>query len=51
MTFYLKIIFFSQGSDGMHAIQTSGSGSTIVQYTTQSQDGQQFFVPGKIYDP
>ncbi|XP_037028623.1 cyclic AMP response element-binding protein B isoform X4 [Bradysia coprophila] len=33
-----------QGSDGLHAIQTSGSG-TIVQYTTSSQDGQQFFVP------
>lgn len=32
------------GSDGLHAIQTSGSG-TIVQYTTSSQDGQQFFVP------
>ncbi len=36
-----------QGSDGLHAIQTSGSGGTIVQYTTSSQDGQQFFVPGE----
>ncbi|XP_037028621.1 cyclic AMP response element-binding protein B isoform X3 [Bradysia coprophila] len=35
-----------QGSDGLHAIQTSGSG-TIVQYTTSSQDGQQFFVPAE----
>ncbi|XP_037028637.1 cyclic AMP response element-binding protein B isoform X16 [Bradysia coprophila] len=34
------------GSDGLHAIQTSGSG-TIVQYTTSSQDGQQFFVPAE----
>lgn len=36
-----------QGTDGLHAIQTSGSGSTIVQYTTQNQDGQQFYVPRK----
>lgn len=33
------------GSDGLHAIQTSGGGGTI-QYT-QSQDGQPFFVPGE----
>lgn len=32
----------SQGGDGLH----SGGGGTIVQYATQSQDGQ-FFVPGK----
>lgn len=35
-----------QGGDGIHAIQTSGGGGTIVQYAAQSQDGQ-FFVPGK----
>lgn len=32
----------SQGGDGLH----SGGSGTIVQYATQSQDGQ-FFVPGK----
>lgn len=31
------------GNDGL--IQTSGAGGTIVQYATQTQDGQ-FFVPG-----
>lgn len=32
----------SQGGDGLH----SGGGGSIVQYATQSQDGQ-FFVPGE----
>lgn len=35
-----------QGADGLHAIQTGGSGGTIVQYAAQNPDGQ-FFVPGK----
>lgn len=39
------LIFVLVGSDGLHAIQTSGGGGTI-QYT-QSQDGQPFFVPGE----
>ena len=34
-----------QSADGLHALQTSGSGGTIVQYA-QNPDGQ-FFVPGK----
>lgn len=36
-----------QGADGLHSIQTSGGGGTIVQYATQNQDGQ-FFVPGEF---
>ncbi|XP_031629303.1 cyclic AMP response element-binding protein B isoform X2 [Contarinia nasturtii] len=35
-----------QGADGLHAIQTSGSGGTIVQYAAQNPDGQ-FFVPAE----
>lgn len=36
------------GADGLHAIQTGGGGGgTIVQYATQTPDGQ-FFVPGKL---
>lgn len=47
----MRYFFIAIGSDGMHAIQTSGGGGTI-QYT-QSQDGQPFFVPGEciITDP
>lgn len=37
-----------QGADGLHTIQTSGSGGTIVQYAAQNPDGQ-FFVPGENY--
>lgn len=33
-----------QGADGLHTIQTGGSGGTIVQYAAQNPDGQ-FFVP------
>lgn len=36
-----------QGGDGLHTIQTSGSGPTIVQYAAQNPDGQ-FFVPGQL---
>lgn len=38
----------ADGSSGVHSLTQGGGGSTIVQYT-QSQDGQQFFVPGKEY--
>ncbi|XP_055303580.1 cyclic AMP response element-binding protein B isoform X3 [Sitodiplosis mosellana] len=35
-----------QSADGLHAIQTGGSGGTIVQYAAQNPDGQ-FFVPAE----
>lgn len=36
----------ADGTSGLHTLSTGGSGGTIVQYT-QSQDGQQFFVPAE----